>query len=52
MKITLPRLQPRNPHAQPARLRQAGAHRKSAGAQRQALQGLLRAELRRLRLQP
>ncbi len=48
MKITLPRVTPRNPLVRPCRLRQAGAHRASTGAQRQKGARELRREVDRL----
>lgn len=48
MKITLPRVAPRNPFVSPARLRQAGAHGPSGGAQRQKSTRELRRELDRM----
>jgi hypothetical protein len=48
MKITLPRVAPRNPLVRPARLRQAGAHGPSGGAQRQKSTRELRRELDRM----
>ena len=48
MKITLPRIPPRNPLVRPARLRQAGAHGPSGGAQRQKSTRELRRELDRM----
>lgn len=47
MKITLPRVAPRNPFVRPARLRQAGAHGPSGGAQRQKSSREVRRELDR-----
>jgi hypothetical protein len=48
MKITLPRVAPRNPLVQPSRLRHAGAHTPSGGARRQKSARELRRELERL----
>ena len=48
MKITLPRVAPRNPLVRPARLRQAGAHGPSGGAQRQKSTRELKRELDRM----
>lgn len=48
MKITLPRIAPRNPLARPGRLRHAGPHGPSGGAQRQKDARTLRRELERL----
>jgi hypothetical protein len=48
MKITLPRVAPRNPLVRPSRLRQAGPHGPSGGAQRQKGARELRRELERL----
>jgi hypothetical protein len=48
MKITLPRVAPRNPLAVPARRRQAGAHGPRGGAQRQQSARELQRELDRL----
>ena len=48
MKITLPRVAPRNPLVRPCHLRQAGAHGPSSGAQRQKGARELRRELQRL----
>lgn len=48
MKITLPRIPPRNPLVRPARLRQAGAHGPSRGASRQKCARELRRELERM----
>jgi hypothetical protein len=48
MKITLPRIAPRNPLVRPSRMRHAGAHGPSAGAQRQKSARELRRELERL----
>ena len=48
MKITLPRLAPRNPLVAPSRLRHAGAHAAGSGAQRQKNGRELRRELDRL----
>jgi hypothetical protein len=48
MKITLPRIAPRNPLVRPSRMRQAGAHRPSIGGQRQKGTRELRRELDRL----
>lgn len=48
MKITLPRVAPRNPLARPGRLRHAGPHGPSGGAQRQKDARTLRRELERL----
>lgn len=52
MKITLPRLAPRNPLVQPSRLRHAGSHAPSSGAQRQKSTRELRRELDRLAVKP
>jgi hypothetical protein len=43
--ITLPRLQPRNPFAQAARMRQAGTHRSGNGALRQRARRELQRDL-------
>jgi hypothetical protein len=48
MKITLPRVPPRNPYVRPARVRQAGAHGPSGGALRQKSTRELRRELDRM----
>jgi hypothetical protein len=48
MKITLPRIAPRNPMVMPSRLRHAGAHVPSVGARRQKTSRELRRELDRL----
>jgi len=48
MKITLPRVPPRNPLVQPCRQRHAGAHGPSAGARRQRSARELRRELERM----
>jgi hypothetical protein len=48
MKITLPRTTPRNPLARPSRMRHAGVHGASGGAQRQKSTRELRRELDRL----
>ena len=48
MKITLPRVAPRNPLVRPSRFRQAGAHGPSGGAQRQKRSRELRRELDRM----
>jgi hypothetical protein len=48
MKITLPRIAPRNPFVRPAHLRQAGAHGPSGSAQRQKSTRELRRELDRM----
>ena len=48
MKLTLPRIAPRNPLVRPSRLRLAGAHGPSGGAQRQRNGRELRRELQRL----
>jgi hypothetical protein len=48
MKITLPRVQPRNPLVRPSRLRHAGAHGPAGGAVRQRSSRELRRELERL----
>lgn len=48
MKITLPRIAPRNPLVRPSRLRQAGAHRAGPGGERQKGARELRRELERL----
>lgn len=45
MKLTLKPLRPRNPLALPARQRNAGAHRPSAGARRQGARRALRDDL-------
>jgi hypothetical protein len=47
MKLILKTHKPRNPFATAGRLRLAGAHRRSASAQRQRAQRELRAELAR-----
>jgi hypothetical protein len=48
MKITLPRVAPRNPLVRPSRMRQAGPHGPSGGAQRLKGARELRRELERL----
>jgi hypothetical protein len=48
MKITLPRVAPRNPLVRPSRQRHAGAHAPSGGARRQKSARELRRELERL----
>ena len=48
MKITLPRIAPRNPLVRPSRMRQAGLHGPSGNAQRQKGARELRRELDRL----
>jgi hypothetical protein len=48
MKITLPRIAPRNPVARPARARHAGVHGPAAGALRQKGARELRRELQRM----
>jgi hypothetical protein len=48
MKITLPRLAPRNPLVRPSRLRHAGAHGRSGHAERQKGAREMRRELARL----
>jgi hypothetical protein len=48
MKITLPRVAPRNPFVRASRLRQAGVHGPSGGAQRQKSTRELRRELDRI----
>ena len=48
MKITLPRLAPRNPLARPTRLRDAGVQGRSGHAERQKSTRELRRELDRL----
>jgi hypothetical protein len=48
MKITLPRVAPRNPLVRPARMRQAGAHGPSGGALRQKSTRELRREIDRM----
>lgn len=48
MKITLPRLAPRNPLVRPSRSRHAGAHRRIPGGERQKGTRELRRELERL----
>ena len=48
MKITLPRVAPRNPLVRPSRQRLAGAHGPSAGALRQRNSRELRRELQRM----
>jgi hypothetical protein len=48
MKITLPRIAPRNPLVRPSRLRHAGAHGPSGRAQRQKSSRELKRELDRL----
>ena len=50
MKITLSRLKPRNPLVAAARLRRAGAHRRSASAERQRARLALRHALIHARL--
>ena len=45
MKITLKTLKPRNPLVAAARQRLAGAHRRSASAERQRARSVLRREL-------
>jgi len=45
--LTLPRQKPRNPLVAASRLRQAGAHRRSASGLRQRAQRALRTELAR-----
>ncbi len=47
MKLTLPMRKPRNPFVAAARLRPAGAHRRSASGLRQRAARELRAELAR-----
>ena len=49
MKITLPRVPTRNPLVRLSRLRHAGVHGPSAGAQRQRSARELRRELERMR---
>jgi hypothetical protein len=48
MKITLPRIPPRNPLVRPSRQRHAGAHAPSVGARRQKSAREVRRELDRL----
>ena len=48
MKITLPRVAPRNPLVRPSRSRHAGAHRRVPGGERQKGTRELRRELERL----
>lgn len=48
MKITLPRIAPRNPLVRPTRLRRAGPHGPTSGGQRQKSARELRRELERL----
>jgi hypothetical protein len=48
MKITLPRIAPRNPLVCPSRMRQAGAHGRSGHGERQKSTRELRRELDRL----
>lgn len=48
MKITLPRIAPRNPLVCPSRMRQAGAHGRSGRGERQKSTRELRRELDRL----
>jgi hypothetical protein len=48
MKITLPRIAPRNPMVRPSRQRRAGAHGPTAGGRRQKSTRELRRELERL----
>jgi hypothetical protein len=48
MKITLPRVAPRNPLVRPSRMRHAGAHGRSGCAERQKSRRELRRELDRL----
>lgn len=48
MKMTVPRMAPRNPLVRPSRFRLAGAHGPSGGAQRQRNERELRRELQRL----
>lgn len=48
MKITLPRVPTRNPLVRLSRLRHAGAHGPSAGAQRQRSARELRREIERM----
>ena len=48
MKITLPRVAPRNPLVRPSRMRHAGAHRVSIGGERQKGTRETRRELERL----
>lgn len=48
MKITLPRIAPRNPLVRPSRMRLAGPHGPSGGAARQKGARELRRELERL----
>lgn len=52
MKLSLPTLKPRNPIVAPSRLRQAGAHRRPAGGERQQAQRALRREIDHLRMSP
>ena len=52
MKITLPRIAPRNPLVQPTRFRQAGAHGPSGGAARQRSARELRREIERMNDRP
>ena len=46
--ITVKTLKPRNPLVAASRMRAAGAHRRSAGGQRQGAQRTLQRELREL----
>jgi len=48
MKITLPRVAPRNPLVRPCRFRIAGAHSPTGGAQRQRSSRELRREIDRM----
>ena len=48
MKITLPRIAPRNPLVRPSRMRHAGVHGRSGHAERQKSTRELRRELDRL----
>jgi hypothetical protein len=52
MKITLTPRAPRNPLTVPARFRQAGAHRRDAGGQRQQAMRELQRELERMKPSP
>ena len=52
MKLTVPLTKPRNPLVIAALQRQAGAHRRSASAQRQQANRALRRELQRERPSP
>jgi hypothetical protein len=48
MKITLPRIAPRNPLVQPSRQRRAGLHVSTPGGQRQKSAREVRRELERM----